>query len=183
MIRVFKSRLLPVGLALGLMVPAWTVAAQDAAAEAPGVRTETNNVATLLQSLKELERDIDAGKGRLARLTPQQKADINSNRLRVEGILQGYDVVEDVPMQRRVDAYNAMAAIDGIVNNLPTDQREVCRRERPVGSNRAVTVCRSVMDSQADHQTTRDIHRIQEHFIYRGEYRAPVGGGTGWGNP
>lgn len=112
------------------------------------VRTASSDVSVILADLRDLNARVESGEGELARLTPAQLRDFRNNHDTVVSLLHGHALVQDLPMDQRVRAHNALEAIVAIVNHQP-DEQIVCRRERPVGTRMVQTVCRPVRDSRA----------------------------------
>lgn len=123
------------------------------------IRSETNDATIILADLHELSARVESGEGDLGRLTSAQLRDFRNNRNTVVELLHGRAFVQDLPMEQRIRAHNALEAIAAIVNQKPEGEQIVCRRERAVGTRMPQTVCRSVADSRADRDSAADAMR------------------------
>lgn len=48
------------------------------------------------------------------------------------------------------------------LGNAPEPPKIVCKKEKPTGSNRPVTVCREVLGALAQEQSRRDLRTLQQ---------------------
>lgn len=70
---------------------------------------------------------------------------------KVSGQLAGRATTTELPEQDQIAVFNALEAISAIINQAE-DERMICERQRPVGSNRTRTVCRSVAQRRQDRE-------------------------------
>lgn len=109
----------------------------------------SQDVGVILSEQKQLQQDVAAGKGGLARLTPKEKEALATAQARVFVLLEGKSTIDELPMDQRVEAFNALESIKAIVSAKPKDQT-ICRRERVLGSHRAVTSCRTAEEREQE---------------------------------
>jgi len=65
----------------------------------------------------------------------------------------------ELPEQDQIAVFNALEGISAIINRAE-DERMICERGRPVGSNRPQTICRSVAQRRVDQEVGAEaIHR------------------------
>ena len=75
-------------------------------------------------------------------------------------MLEGVGSTTDLPEKDQITVFNSLEAIEAIVNQAE-EERMVCTRVKPVGSNRPETVCKTVAQMreeklEADRAFTRD---------------------------
>lgn len=110
-------------------------------------------LADLVAAQQALRKEITAGKQTFAE--EDQKALLQAQD-ELFAIAADNPTDADLSEAEWVKAFNAQEQINQIVKASAADQREVCRRERPTGSNRMRSVChtvaewRSMQASQAD---------------------------------
>ena len=88
-----------------------------------------------------LRREVEQGK-RFKHVDGQSKRELYAAQDRIFDLLEGHDSVDELTAQQQVDLYNAQNVVNGVVADAELD-REVCRREKHIGSNRVKLVCLS----------------------------------------
>jgi hypothetical protein len=136
------------GIALGLASVPWGIAA--AAGKEP---VHIDDVDEYLAHQRVLRRDVEHGK-RFAHVDEQSKRDLLSAQDRVFAILEDHDSLEELTDQQRVDLYNAQNTINGVVADAELE-RQVCRREKHIGSNRVKLVCLSKREWREVYENTQ----------------------------
>ena len=109
----------------------------------------SQDVGLILSEQKQLQQDVSAGKGGLARLSAKEKQALATAQARVFVLLEGKSTIDELPMDQRVEAFNALEAIKAIVTAKPRDQM-ICRRERALGSHRVSTSCRTAEEREQE---------------------------------
>ena len=139
----------PLVLALALVAaPAW--ASQVDVAEGKG---------TLAQQRAAIEAEIRDGH-EYAEITPEQLArarDLLGQMERLLGDRQPGELTD----RQRVDLFNLQDEVNQILLAAEEDSRRICRREKPTGSHRSQTVCRTVAERR------RMQEESQEHLRAR----------------
>lgn len=116
--------------------------APDPSAAAPEARRlRIDDVGDYLDHQHALRRDFEHGK-RFRHVDGQSKRQLFAAQDRIFAILEGRDSIEELTAQQQVDLYNAQNVVNGVVADAELD-REVCRREKQIGSNRVKLVCLS----------------------------------------
>lgn len=128
-------------LFLALLVFSFTASANQSAT--------SQDVGVILSEQKQLQQDVSAGKGVLSRLSPKDKEALAKAQGRVFALLEGKSTIDELPMEQRVEAFNALEAIKAIVSAKPKEQT-ICRRERALGSHRSVTSCRTAEEREQE---------------------------------
>lgn len=136
---IFSSIL--VGLAL-----AWTPGIHAATSTVPEIQaTPPEIVAEQL----DLRTQMQESKGRFAEMPAVKKSSIAKNQAIVLGLLEGRETLAELTPDQKVEAANALESINASINNTE-DERLVCKRNKPIGSNIVVRTCKSVAQMEAD---------------------------------
>ncbi len=98
-----------------------------------------------------IRSDAEAGTGRYASLDKRKRAELFSRQDRVLLLIGGIEVTTELDETRRIALFNELEAIGAIVN-FDDDDRLICERIRPVGSNRPTTLCKSVAQRRLERE-------------------------------
>jgi hypothetical protein len=102
----------------------------------------------------QIRTDVVARTGRYAKLSEAQRQDLLAKQDVVNRLLEGRSAITDLPESDRISVFNALEAISAIINN-EEDDRMVCKRHKPVGSNRPQTVCKTVAQLRAEQRSVQ----------------------------
>lgn len=139
----------PLVLALVLVaVPAW--ASQVDVAEGKG---------TLADQRAAIEAEIKGGDD-YAEITPAQLAKARGLLDQMEGMLGDRQPAE-LTERQQAELFNLQDEVNQILLAAEEDSRRICRREKPTGSHRSQTVCRTVAERK------RMQEESQEHLRAR----------------
>lgn len=154
-------------LAVALLAAPAAESADQSNLDASAIRTQQ----------QQIRADAMARKGPYAKLSPKQQRELQHQQDRVSQLLRS-DVQQttELPETDQVALFNALEAIEAIVNNAE-DERLVCERHKPVGTNRPRTVCKTAAQraAQRDASQERVIERTQTCFRNGSSF----GGGCG----
>ncbi|HEV7272079.1 hypothetical protein [Pseudoxanthomonas sp.] len=119
----------------------------------------------ILQQQQEIRAEIDRPGGRFKHLTPEKRETLLAEQGKISTLLEGKRSLQDLSESDRILAFNALESVEGILNQAE-DDRMVCERVKPVGSNRPKTVCLTVAERRAAReQAQRDVsNRTQSCF-------------------
>lgn len=109
-----------------------------AAAEAPK-QLQSDAIRT---QQAEIRRSAEAGEGRYRSLTSGDRRQLFTHQDRVDALLGDTTLTTELSEVHQVELFNNLEAISALVND-EADERLICRRIKPVGSNRPTTVCRT----------------------------------------
>lgn len=100
-----------------------------------------------LPTVPELRQQIQSAKATLSggKFSPLQREEAARAIARIETRLQGSDRYSVLSQAEQVDMVNDVSLLHGLLANAE-DERMVCRREKPVGSNRISSVCKSAAE-------------------------------------
>jgi hypothetical protein len=97
----------------------------------------------------QLKAEVETGAERFKSLSPDKRANLLARQNRVLAMLEGRELSTELSQQQQLDLFNELEAISAIVNDAE-DERIICERTRPVGSNRPMRVCRTVAQRRAE---------------------------------
>ena len=92
-----------------------------------------------------------ASTGRYKDMPPAKREKLFALQDQVTRQLADRATTTELPEQDQIAVFNALEAISAIINQAE-DERMICERQRPVGSNRTQTVCRSVAQRRQDRE-------------------------------
>ena len=113
--------------------------------------------ADLVAAQKALRADIKAGKQTFA---PDDQKELLKAQDELFAIAEENPEEADLSEAEWVKIFNAQEQINQIVKASAADERVVCRRERPTGSNRMRSVCLTVAQWRAMQASQADMQRL-----------------------
>ncbi len=119
----------------------------------------------ILKQQQDIRAEVDKPGGRFKHLTDDKRENLFANQGTVNALLKDRQSMQELSEVDRIAAFNALENIEGILNQVE-DDRMVCERIKPVGSNRPKTVCQTVAERRAEReQAQRDVsNRTQSCF-------------------
>lgn len=122
---------------------------------APGAHAQSHLHAEAIRGEQaQLRSEVTSGEGIFKELAADQKARLLMEQERVDAMLQGVDRVSELDERRKSELLNALALIESIVVQAE-DERMVCQRSKPVGSNRPQTVCKTVAQRREEREAAQ----------------------------
>lgn len=125
------------------------------AAEQPA--SEQASFADLVAAQKALRKDIEAGK---QTFSPDQREKLLKAQDALFELAHENTTDADLNEDEWVKAFNAQEQIRQIITEANADERVVCRREKPTGSNRKQSICRTVAYWRAQQTSHSDMLRM-----------------------
>lgn len=118
---------------------------------APALANETTNTdaQAILSQQQEIKSEVMSKKGRYRDMGESTREQLFNHQDKVQKLLVGISQTTELGEHDRIALFNSLEAIEAIVNKAE-DDRIVCERHKPSGSNRPVTVCKSVAERRAD---------------------------------
>ncbi len=119
----------------------------------------------ILKQQQEIRAELDKPAGRFKHLSSDKRESVFASQGTVASLLDGKQSMNDLKEADRIVVFNALENIEGILNQAE-DDRMICERTKPVGSNRPKTVCMTVAERRAvREQSQRDVsNRTQSCF-------------------
>ena len=116
----------------------------------------------ILAQQARIRADAIAGTGPYKDLSEHQRSQLFALQDRVTAKLSGRVATTAMDEHDQIAVFNALEAISAILNG-DEDERMICERKRPVGSNRRETVCRTVAQRRADHESADAYIHARNH--------------------
>lgn len=103
---------------------------------------------------QQIRADAQAKKGPYKDLSPQKREELFKHQSVVMDLTQSIKSTTDLEEPQQVALFNALESIEAIVN-AAEDERLVCERIRPIGSNRTQTSCKTVAQRRAEREAAQ----------------------------
>ena len=113
---------------------------------------QVTEIAPIVAEQQALRADIQAGTGRFGKMSQRKREDLLSRQAKLLALLDGKRTTDDLPIEQRVEAFNALEWIKGEINDS-AGEAAICRRERGIGSHRATTKCTTVAEREEARRT------------------------------
>jgi len=136
-------------LALGLAFACCTAQAAHPQEAIPYVKVQD-----ITTQQAQIRADVLAKRGRYATLTDRGRDQILSDQDVVLSIIAGKTNTSELSAEDRVQVFNLLEQIQGIVNNAEQTAL-ICTREKPLGSNFPKRVCMTAADRDAQTERAR----------------------------
>ncbi len=108
----------------------------------------------IVQQQNEIRSDAAAREGRYKDLDERTHASLLSHQDTVFSLLEGHERSTELNQRDQTQLFNSLEAISAIINRAE-DERMVCERVRPTGSNRAQRVCKTVAQRREEAEAAR----------------------------
>lgn len=128
----------------------------------PAIRAEQPSGAQatfvdLVAAQKALRKDIKAGK---QTFSPEQQESLYKAQDVLFALAEENPTDADLSEDEWVRAFNAQEQIHQIITQAAADDRVVCRREKPTGSNRKQSICHTVAQWRGMQASQSDMVRM-----------------------
>lgn len=131
------------------------------AVAAPVVQASGGRVSTA-DELGELRSGIEAEMrlgGEYEGATRAHKRELDALFNRMQSTLSRVDHVDDLPPRRQVALFNDQDRVNVLLTQAREGDRQICRRERQIGTNMRTTVCRTQQEWDDDRNQSREAVR------------------------
>ncbi len=139
------------GLALALATPAH--------AAGPAAKATVLDVDTFLAYQRTVRDEVTGGR-RFRHLDNETKRKLFRAQDELFGLLDGKESIDDLSEGDKVSVYNAQHVVAAVLADAELD-REVCKRERALGSHRVTTTCMTIRERnemrELSHTVVRNI--------------------------
>lgn len=166
-----KGRIVVATLLLGM----WWSATASAESQAP-VLVETDAAAIVAQQ-HEIRQAAQQRSGRYKDMAGADRDRLLQTQDRVLGRLEGRTRTTELPRVDQVALFNDLEEISALVNKAE-DDRMVCERSRPIGSNRPVSVCKTVAQRREERERSLESRGARDARCAGGA--CPQSGTPGW---
>lgn len=117
----------------------------------------TASFADLVAAQKVLRKDVEAGR---QTFSPDQRKELYQAQDELFALADANPTDADLSEDEWVKAFNAQEQIHQIITAASADQRVVCRREKPTGSNRKQSICHTVAEWRGMQASQSDMVRM-----------------------
>lgn len=121
-----------------------------AAAPVSGQKVSTN-ASEIIQQQTALRAQILSGKGAFKDMDASVRNDLLRNQAVVLDLLKDKELTTELSQADQIKVSNSLSSIVAAINNAE-DERMVCRREKPTGSNLSETICKTVAQRRAERE-------------------------------
>jgi len=139
-------------LVVALVVSLWAAAPafsnpQHANTDAHAIRKQQEQIRT----------EAEARSGRYKDLSEARHTELQQRQSVVMRLTEGVAQTTELKEAQQIELFNALEAIEAIeaIVNAAEDERMVCERHRPIGSNRPQTICKTVAERRAEREAAR----------------------------
>lgn len=116
----------------------------------PKILAETD-AAKIVSQQTEIQQDVRGRRGGYRDMEPRDRERLLLVQDRVIGVLDGRTMTTELSPTDQVALFNDLEEISALVNKAE-DERMVCERSRPIGSNRPVNVCKTVAERRLERE-------------------------------
>lgn len=113
------------------------------------------DVATFLEQQRDVREDFQHSK-KFKHVDAAAKARLYRAQDEIFVLLEGKRSVDELSTDQRIALFNAQETVSTVLLDAELD-REVCKREKMVGSHRATLVCLTVREQRAMKEMARDM--------------------------
>lgn len=131
-------------LLLAACVSNTCLAGSDKALDLDKVRTQQTQI----------RADVQAAKGRYAEMPADKRQALLAKQSELLKLIEGKQNDDQLTRSEQMQAFNTLEWIEATINNAE-DERMICTRERPTGSNRTQSVCKTVAQRREDKERAR----------------------------
>lgn len=105
----------------------------------------------ILAQQRQIRAEVEKHNGRFKGMEAHKREELFAKQSTVASLLEGKKSTTELPEHDQIAVFNALETIEGILNRAE-DDRMVCERIKPVGSNRPKTVCMTVAERRAERE-------------------------------
>ena len=142
-------------LALALLLAAAPVAAEepDTAARAEAATAEIRNAKDYLRDMRTAVEL--AQKGEYGKLDSKERRTLDESYKRLHTLLDGHDSPTELPLDDRIEIFNAQERIVAILDRHPKDTM-ICRKKKSTGTRIPATECLTIAQREARARNARE---------------------------
>lgn len=119
---------------------------------APNRNQDVGAVVTQQQGIR---ADVLAGKKPYKDMPAAQRDELLARQVEILKLLEGKKTFAELTEAQQIEVFNGLEWMEAAVNKAE-DGRTVCKREKPTGSNRMVTVCKTVAQIREEQEAARN---------------------------
>lgn len=114
------------------------------------------DVKAIVAQQQAIRVEVQAAAGRYKDMPSDKRADLLARQDRVLNMLEGHELSTELSQNQQLQLFNELEAIGALVNDAE-DERMICERVKPVGSNRPVRMCKTVAQRRAEQNGVEEV--------------------------
>lgn len=111
-------------------------------------------VGQVVAEQSQLRVELETGSKRTANLSASKRVDLLARQQELLDMLDGKKSSSELSPEQQMFAHSTLDWIQAVVEH-DDDERMVCRREKPIGSNMITRVCRTLGQMRIDQERAR----------------------------
>lgn len=139
----------------------------DAVLSEQGGMSKNNDAGAIRAQQLQLRAEAGDPKGRFKDLNDRRRVELARHQTLVLDLLEGAERTTDLSAEDQMAVFNSLEAIEAILNSAE-DDRMICERSKPVGSNRPKVVCLTVAERRAQKEVTEKALRGDQQCVGNG---------------
>ena len=112
---------------------------------------------------QQIRSEVQAGKGRYAKMPVPKRDELLAKQSGLLNLIHGKQTDADLSASQQMEAFNTLEWIEATINNAE-DERMVCKRETPTGTNRSQKICRTVAQMRAERAGAEELLRRDQRL-------------------
>lgn len=134
------------------------LAALAVSAAAQAGNGSSNRVADIVSHQAQIRASVKAESDGWDNIAADKRQELLGKQDQLMRLIDGKQTLDELAPADHATAVRTIEWIDALAATAD-DERQVCRRERPTGTHRITTVCRSVGDMKRQREQTKDAWR------------------------
>jgi len=135
--------------------------AADGKSDAREQRVRADTAESFAATAAEVRRQMSASGGRYEFIRPEEKGNVNADLDSMSAMFQKFGSVAAMNQPEKVQLFNTQEHLNGLLTHNDRD-RLVCEHRPPMGSNIAVTSCKTVAEVEKMRRDSQKLAMDQE---------------------
>jgi len=116
---------------------------------------KNQDVGPVVTQQQSIRADVLAGKQPYKTMPSAKRDELLAKQAELLKLLEGKKTFAELTEAQQIDAFNTLEWMEAAINNAE-EERMVCKREKPTGSNRTTTVCKTVAQIREEQEAARN---------------------------
>lgn len=116
---------------------------------------KNQDVGPVVTQQQSIRADVLAGKQPYKKMPSAKRDELLAKQAELLKLLDGKKTFAELTEAQQIDAFNTLEWMEAAINNAE-EERMVCKREKPTGSNRTTTVCKTVAQIREEQEAARN---------------------------
>ena len=101
----------------------------------------------------QIRAEVQAGEGRYVDMPVDKRHELLAKQDGLLKLIEGKQTDDQLTQSEQMEAFNTLEWIEATINNAE-DERMICKREKPTGSNRMQSVCKTVAQRREERENS-----------------------------